>query len=71
MSNVPNKADYQYKAGPVYLHKNVRVDLRTIDANTALTLANDPSCAFIQFKDEKRRPQGQRNAFPEGWTNPS
>lgn len=70
MGNVTNKNLFLWKPGPVYLHNNKAIDLRTINDQVALALANDPACAFIQFADPAKRPQHQRNAFPEGWVNP-
>ena len=71
MGKVTNKEQFLWKPGPVYLHNNKRIDLREVTDQVALQLANDPACAFIQFKDATKRPAHQRNAFPEGWVNPA
>lgn len=51
------------QTGPVFLFQGVKHDLRNIDYARACALADHPQCAFIAWKDPKKRPEGQRGVF--------
>ena len=68
LAAVDNAGRFIHKPGPKYHFKGKTYDLRTIDTQTAEALANDGSCAFLQWKDVGKRPKDQRNPLdvPEG-----
>lgn len=58
-----DKNKFVHKAGPCFLYKGQRIDLRTITLASAENLANDPDCSFLAWKEESKRPPQQRGKF--------
>ncbi len=71
LAAVDNASRFVHKPGPVYHHKGKNYNLCTIDTQTAEALANDGSCAFLQWKDESKRPKDQRNPLPVAEIKPA
>lgn len=63
LAGVQKKDDFVCKDGHKYLHNNKTYDLREINDATAKALADDPICQFLAWKDESKRPKGQRGVF--------
>lgn len=63
LAAVQGAEEFVTKEGPMFVHMGAKVDLRTINRAQAVALANDPKCAFLAWKDEKKRPAGQRGIF--------
>lgn len=61
-----NKSDFVTKHGRKYFHKGLAYDLAIIDRPTAEALANDPSCRFLQWSAQDKRPKDQEQPLPLG-----